>query len=207
MAEEFIQINIAFMPPVDVAEAAAKLSAEIAQKEEAHFVLDSQNFYPHMTIYSPEYPAHNLDKVLATLQELAQKLSTTKFSFKEVTTEERWIGIEFKLTDEIRNIHESIVGEMNALREGHLREKYVTGDDSEHTTEQKENIQKYGAPSLMGLYHPHLTLTRLKDEKIAEKLAPEIQWSIPEFKSDRIGAFKMGEHGTCIELIQEFKLG
>ena len=207
MTDEFIRINIAFRPPADIAEAAAKLSAEIAQKEEAHFVIDSQNFYPHMTIYSPEYPAQNLGKVLSALGEILKKFSEVKFIFKKVTTEEGWIGIEFELTDEIKKIHESIVGEMNALREGHLREKYLIQDGSEHSAEQKENIQKYGLPSLMGLYIPHLTLTRLKDEKIAEKLTQEINWPIPEFKADKLGAFKMGDHGTCIELIQEFKLG
>lgn len=207
MADEFIRINIAFKPPVEIAEQVAKLSKEISKKEDTYFFIDSKNFYPHITIYSPEYPTHNLEKILLNIEELSKNLSAVKFVFKKVISSQGFIGTEFDYTEEIKNIHESIVKNLNAFREDRIREKYADSYNMKFSEEKKQNIQKYGYPNSMSLYHPHLTITRLKDENIARKVADEIQWLDKEFIVDKIGAYKMGENGTCVELIKNFNLG
>lgn len=40
----------------------------------------------------------------------------------------------------------------------------------------------------------------------AEKVANEISWKIKNSKADTIAVYKIGEHGTCIELVNKFKL-
>ncbi|MFA4817376.1 MAG: 2'-5' RNA ligase family protein [Parcubacteria group bacterium] len=207
MAEKFIRINVAFKPSLEIAERVAKLSEEISKKEVAYFIINSKNIYPHITIYSPEYPTHNLEKILSNIEELSKNLSTVKFMFKKVITSQGYIGIEFNYTEEIKTIHEAIVKKLNDFREDHVREKYADLYNMEFSDEKKQNIQRYGYPNSMSLYHPHLTIIRLKDEKIAKMVAEEIQWLDKEFMIDEIGAYEMGEHGTCIELIKEFKLG
>jgi 2'-5' RNA ligase len=206
MAEEFVRINIAFKPPVEIAEQVAKLSEEISKKEDVYFVIDSQNFYSHITIYSPEYPKHNESKILEAIEELVKKFSPVKFVPKGIETSQGYIGVKAEYLDEIRKIHESIVEELNPMREGHLREKYINAYNMKFSEEKIQNIQKYGYADSMNFYNPHMTITRLKDESAAEKAAKEINIPFGEFVIDKIGAYRMGENGTCIELIKEFKL-
>lgn len=56
----------------------------------------------------------------------------------------------------------------------------------------------------MNLYRPRLTITRLKDESIVEKIAKNLKWEIPQFIVEKLAVYKMGEHGTCRELVREF---
>lgn len=55
-------------------------------------------------------------------------------------------------------------------------------------------------------FFPHLTIIRLKDFDEADRVVKEIEWEISSFKSDTVAIYKMGEHGTYIELVKEFKL-
>lgn len=206
MEKEFVRLNIAFIPPDDVASEVVKLSGDIGKKEESYFCVDNLNFYPHITIYSPEYPAYNLEKVLDAVAELSKKLAPIKFIFKSIKTGQGFVGVEFNYSEEIKNIHESIVEKLNPLREGHIREKYSASYQMEFSEEKKKNIQKYGYPNSMSLYHPHMSIARLKDEKDAEKIAGEVTWPIKEFMVDKIGIYRMGNHGTCIELTKEVEL-
>lgn len=204
MTDEFVRINIAFMPPADVAGEVARLSMEIGDKEESCFVIDNQNFYPHITIYGVEFPAHNLERVLSDVEELAKNLLAIQFKFKKVATEEGYIGIECEGTEEIANTQKAIIEKLNSLREGHIREK--DRKQNMELSERDRNIQKYGHPDIMSLYKPHVTIIRLQDKQVAQRVAAEIKWPTKEFTLDRIGAFRMGPNGTCVELIKEFKL-
>lgn len=191
------------MPPVDIAKYVAKLSKKISEKEKAYFILDNKNFYPHITIYSPEYPIYNFEKIINRMEKVSKKLSKTKFKFEKLDSIDGYIGTSAYYSKEMRKIHKTIINEFNPLREGYIREKFCNSNISK---EEKENIQKYGHPYLMNLYNPHITITRLKNEKIAKKIAKEIKWSKREFILDKIGIYKMGKNGTCTELIKEFKL-
>lgn len=207
MTEKFIRINIVFKLPDEIAESVAKISQEIAEKNEAVFVIDNKNFFPHITIYSPEYPVNNLEKILSNVEELSKKLLATKFLFEKIITNQGYIGMEFDCSEEIKKIHEAIVEKLNVFREGHVRKKYIDSYGMEFSQEKKENIQKYGYPNSMNFYNSHMTIIRLKDSEKAKKIAEEISWPIKEFMVEKLGAYRMGENGTCTELIKEFKLG
>jgi len=195
---KFVRLNTAFKPPENIAEKAIGLSREISKNNEVFFVLDGIQFYPHITIYSPEYPEKNLDKMLEKVAEIASTTEKFKLTLKGISSSQGFISIKFDYTQEIKKIHEGIVLELNSLREGHIREKYTADDyKMSFTQEQQENIKKYGYPDSMSLYSPHLTIIRLKDESLAKTISEEIKWDIPEFTVEKIAIYKMGEHGTC----------
>jgi len=205
---EFIRLNVVFKLPKSVAKKAISLSREISKNNEALFVLDGIRFHPHITIYSPEYPAKNLDKILQKVEEIVNKTKKPTLVFKKTDAHKGFIGIEFNCLTEIKKIHEMIVAELNPLREGHIREKYTNNDYKVGLVpEQQENIKKYGYPDSMSLYIPHLTIIRLKDESLAETILKEVRWGIPEFTVNKIAVYKMGKHGTCRELVKETFLG
>ena len=206
--EKFIQLNIAFSVPKNVAKIAIKLSKEIAEKENVYFMLDNINYFTHVTIYSVEFPESNLKEIIKKLEKLAIDFSPPEFIFEYNKAKSGWISLFFSCSPKIKTLHEAIVKTANPLREGLIREKFKISENIENlSAEQSENIKKYGNPNLMNLYKPHLTITKLKNEQIAEKFASEMSGKIEKFKSDSIGIFVSGKHGTCRKLIKEFKLG
>jgi len=204
---KFIRLNTAFKPSEDIAKKTMDFSKKLGEEHEAFFVLDGVNFHPHLTIYSPEYPEHNLKEVLKTVEEIAKKTNRIKFVFRKIKPHQGFIGIHFEPSSEIKNMHKEIVLKLSPLREGRIRDKYKV-DDFKMTFSPKEQeyIAKYGYANAMELYDPHFTTIRLKNELLAEKVAENLEWDIPEFIIDKIGIYRTGGHGTCIELVKEFSL-
>jgi 2'-5' RNA ligase len=202
--EKFVRLNVAFKMPAEIAQAAIELGKKVAEKENVYFTLDGVDFIPHATIYSPEYPEKNLEKVVEIAEKIAKEFSPIEVEFKNIWPNVGWgyVIASFENSDEIKNIHEKIVTSLNPLREGHTRDK-----DKDALGERKENIEKYGYPTVMNLYDPHITITKLKDENNFEKIVSELDWKIKKFKVDTIMVCIMGEHGTCRKIIKEFKLG
>lgn len=205
---KFVRLNIVLKPPEAVTNKAIALSREVGKDNEVFFVLDGVQFYPHITVYSPKYPESNIDKVLNAVEEIANNTTSFKFWFQKVSSEQGSIVIEFNYSPAIKSFHEITVQKLNPLREGHIRKKYQEGSDyhMSFSLEQKENIKKYGYPDSMSLYSPHLTITRLKEESLAGAVLKSINWDITQFTVDKIAVYKMGEHGTCKELVKEFNL-
>lgn len=206
-ANKFTRLNITFKLPESVAEKAISLSRKISKNNETIFVLDGIQFHPHITIYSPEYPEKNLDKVLEKVAEIASNTEKVNLVSKGISSDQGFISVEFNYTPELKEIHEESVLKLNSLREGHIREKYTADNyKMRFTLKQQESIKKYGYPDSMSLYFPHLTVIRLKDELLAKNISEQIRWDIPEFTADKIAVYKMGEHGTCRELVKKFNL-
>ena len=201
----FVRLNTVFIPPEEVSEKAIELSKVIGNQADTYFILDGINFYPHITIYPPEYPEENISKVLEVVEKTSGSLNSLKFKFKNIDSGQGYLGVAFEHSEEIQQTHEKIVSALNPLREGRVRDKYVEYY-MEFNSGQLQNIEKYGYPGAMDLYNPHLTITRLKDENEAKEILSTIKWDILEFMVNKIGVYKMGEHGTCRELVKEFNL-
>ena len=200
-----IRLNTAFIPPEEVSEKVIELSKAIGGSSETYFVLDGIQFYPHITIYPPEYPGEKVSEVLETVEQVSKSFSPIKFKYSRIGSLQGYVGISLENTLEIKAIHQQIVEALNPLREGRIREKY-SEYQMQFTTAQLKNIEGYGYPDAMNLYDPHLTITRLKDEDKLEEAISAINWDILEFIVDKIGVYKSGEHGTCRELVKEFNL-
>jgi 2'-5' RNA ligase len=207
LANEFVRFNIALKPPIKIAEKAMALSQEIGKGHKAFFVLDSKTVYPHITLYSPEYPKKNFDKILIGVKELAKRIEHFNLTYQQFITKQGFINISFNLSPEIKKLHEEIVAKFNPLREGHYKKKYDAPDyRMELSPEKIANIAKYGYPAAMDLYYPHLTIIRLEDEKEAEAVTRNLAWDIHQFTAATISVYKMGEHGTCVEPILDVRL-
>ena len=205
--EKYLRLNIALKPPQNVANKIIELSKQLGKDYNSVFILDGKNFYPHITVYSPEYPEDNINKVLEGVGEISKKFSEVALNYKEMKAGQGFIGVSFELTPEIKKLHESVVEKFNLLRDGHIRKKYEASDYKMRMSEEKkQNIAKYGYPSSMSLYSPHLTIIRLEDEQEAERVVRDLEWNTKQFVVDTIAVYKMGENGTCIEPVKEVSL-
>lgn len=204
MDNRFVRLNTVLMIPDHVASDVIALSKSLGEHNDAHFVLDGKDYYPHITLYSPEYPTHNLNEVFNRVQNIATNQKSIQCAIGDIRTGEGFISLEVELTKELNGLHTEVVAALNPLREDHVREKYVTDYQIQFSDEKIENIKKFGYPNSMSLYRPHLTVIRLKDKEKAEALALHIDFSKMRFVADKIGVYEMGEHGTCRKLLKEY---
>ncbi len=199
------KINIAFRAAKNIESDVIGLSQEIGKKSDSCFILDGINFYPHITIYASIFSKSNLSNVLEKVGDFVRKINSINFKFKNITSGQGFISLNFDLSDEIESIHREIVELFNPLREK------ITEDDLKDynmvfNQEQKKNIINYGYPDAIDLYLPHMTIIRLKDEKMAKDIAKEIKWNNEKFKARSIVCYLMGDNGTCNQIIKEFNL-
>lgn len=207
MDNQYIRLNTVLKPPEYIAEKIIELSQSIGKKQPAEFILDGRNFFPHLTLYSPEYPLRQINEVIKKVESLTKQLNPVEMKFEGLKSNQGFIVLDFVLTPALKKMHETIVEALNPLRQGHHREKFDAPDyQMKMSVEQRDNIIKYGYPDAMNLYQPHLSVIRLKDEKVAKEIGKKIAWPAKEFIIDTLGVYKMGKHGTCIELVAEFKL-
>ncbi len=203
---DYIRLNVALYPSEEIRDKAIAISKEIANSQDVHFQLDGISIIPHVTLYSPEYPSKNLDKILSVIKDISEKTQSLHVKPLRIDQCDGYIGVELEPSDQIINLHNKIVDSLNPLREDHYRDSYMTLVESNLQDERTQNIRDFGHPTVKGRYRPHLTLIRLKDEQEAEEVRSKIEWPMEPFQIDTLGVFKMGSHGTCTELIKKFQL-
>ncbi|MCD4760934.1 DUF1045 domain-containing protein [bacterium] len=208
MKEKYIKFGLSFQVPSEVSKKAITLSKELGSKNKAKFILDGQNFYPHLTIYPPHYPAENLPKIINSVEGIIQDAGVIKMVFSEVGSKNGYVAIYFQLTPEIKALHKNLVEVLNPFREGYINPKYSEAAKMERFTSQEiVNIKDYGYPYVMDCYyHPHLSLIRLEDVEQAKAVINDVEWNIKEFKVDKLILHRIGDNGGAIEVIKEFNL-
>ncbi len=205
---DFIRLNIAFVLPDEVSELAIKLSQGISKEYETYFALDGENYFPHVTIYSPEFPKKNIHEIFRKLEDLVHSSpGLSFFPFVFFAEEKGFVDIEIENTIELYEFQKRVVEELNGFREGHLRDKYRNGEYlSKLSDDEKRNVEKYGYPLVMNLFRPHITLSRLVDESKNKEIVSNLNVQLNPFEVEEIGIFEMGKNGTCTNLVRKFKL-
>lgn len=202
-----LRINVAIRPSQKIEAEIINLANRISLRKKVSFKVDGVNFYPHITLYSPAFPIKNANKVLETVARILAKFSDFSEELSEFQSDWGYIGFKVNLSREIKLLHEALVLGLNHLREGCLREKYKDEEALKNFSQkQRENIRLYGYPDVMDLFAPHLNLVKFVDEKEAQRIVKKLTWPAENFLVKRIAAFKMGAHGTCVEIIKDFFL-
>ncbi|MFZ3054931.1 MAG: 2'-5' RNA ligase family protein [Minisyncoccales bacterium] len=187
-----LRINLAFKLPKEIAKKAIFLSKKIGKNNDSFFVLNGIDAYPHITVYAPIYQESKIDEVFKNVK---QEEINLELNFKGISSSQGFISLNFETSPGIQKFHEKIVKTLNPSREKDIS----NGSDynMDFDEKQKESIDKYGYPDAMKLYSPHLTIIRLKDEKLAKNLAKNIKWDINQFVVNEIELYKMGDNGIC----------
>ncbi|MCA9382217.1 DUF1045 domain-containing protein, partial [Candidatus Dojkabacteria bacterium] len=176
---------------------------------DCHFVLDSKNFFPHITLYSPEFPIHNIANLKSEVVDIASTVNRLKLKLNPIATkQDGYIGLRIENTTEIHSLHKKVVDKLNPFREGILRNKYSDRTRLVNfTSEQLSNIHSYGYPDVMKLYDPHITITKLIHNEDSEQVDNLVKPNLIISSAEKLGIFEMGEHGTCIRKLEEIVIG
>jgi len=97
-----------------------------------------------------------------------------------------------------------VISAINPIRDG-LRENDKARLMSA-TGELRENLEKYGYRGVGELFRPHMTFTRFANGRAIDVSSlPDSHEFSGEFLT--LGLFEMGDNGTCVRKIAEYKLG
>jgi len=208
----FIGVKVVFEIPTEVADEAVKLSKFIAKNRKVFFTLDKHLLYPlqvhpHITIYDPEFPEHNLDSIIENTRQIARKSKPVQLAFTNMGFNDGGYAIaNFALTPEISRFQKNIINGLDSLREGHVMDSIKDLMSSEPNHDMNY-MDKYGAVHIFEFYKPHLSLTRFQNAADAKALTVHAEWNVKTFTCDRIGVYLCGDHETLKEPLEEFLLG
>lgn len=205
--EAMTGLNIVLLPDRKVFNKALTYSYNITRRFSHEFVLDSERFRPHITLYQGHYPNRNIEKLISSLEEM-------KNPSKEVVVEmndfqlshDTFIFWNSKKTPELQNLHERILTIANPFREDNIppitKELYPTLSDIE-----KRMVDTTGSILNKELFHPHITLTRLKHKEDGGDVLKSIgKGEEMSFVPYSIAVAHLGAHGTISDIVNEIPL-
>ncbi len=199
--------DVVLLPTSELATKAIEAS-KTTKKYDSFFTLEYGAFYPHMSLYMFQLNETDISKVEEVLAKIAKDTKAVSAKATDYRLGEGfgagYVDPEYEVTEELSGLQNRVIEVVNPIRAG-MRESDVRKmQDAEGL--KLENLQKYGYPAVGTLFRPHITLTRLKEHnpKVLDLLPQDISTFSGVF--DRLGLFEMGENGTCIRKIAEFKL-
>ena len=209
MLHKFIRINTILIPQDDIQDQLVKLAKKITRGKKELFRIDNKNFFAHITLYSPEYPTCNLEKVTSKVKEISENKSKIVLEFDDFYTGWGFVGLGFKKNAWVDNLQKVILKELNPLREERIREKYDSEIiEGKYSKEEVNYIMKYGYNNVLNSFHPHLTLARFGSEDVAQGVKNNIKKNILPSKIafPYLAISEMRPNGTCTKVLKKFKL-
>lgn len=202
-----IPCDIVLLPASELAIKAIEASKATRQYD-SFFTLENGAYYPHMSLYMFQLDETDTTKVEEVMAKIAKDMKAVSAKATAYRLGEGfgvgYVDSEYEVTKELSDLQDRVIEAVNPIRAG-MRESDVRKmKDAEGL--KLENLQKYGYPAIGDLFRPHITLTKLKEHnpKVLDLLPQDVSTFSGVF--DRLGLFEMGENGTCIRKIAEFKL-
>ncbi|MEK6951382.1 MAG: 2'-5' RNA ligase family protein [Nanoarchaeota archaeon] len=207
MKVDAIDLNVVLFPDEKTRQTVIEWSNDLSQKFDTYFVLDGINFNPHITLYQARYPVKNQEEIMKRIESFVKKthpFTVTMKGFSHHWGFRGFIFADVEVAPQLRTIHDSVVDSLNELREGEIASTVKALTDL--TKEQKDAVDKYGYIFAKDTFTlPHITLTRLKDPKQADKALRSLEALSPfSFFARTIAIAPTSEHGTCPQPIKTF---
>ncbi|OGK24951.1 hypothetical protein A3A46_00855 [Candidatus Roizmanbacteria bacterium RIFCSPLOWO2_01_FULL_37_13] len=208
MKNQLFRINIALKPPQNVKNYIVSLSSKLSSMGKAYFILDGKKYSPHITMFAPVISTDLTDKIKESLKKITSNIAPIHCKFVRMESHQGYIGAKIALTSQMLLLKNNIVASVNPfiIMEPPLPYKDAQDYQMKFSNQSLESIRRYGSVAMRN-YTPHITISRLEDEKEAKKIAQKIIFKIDNFIVSSVGLYQMETSGTCVKLIKEFFLG
>lgn len=205
--ESAVQLNIAIIPDAGIQEKALRLSGLISRNFDTHFVLNTEDLIPHITISQARYPERNLGKVIDIVRNATIKVKPFRIDLHIFDVRlGQFVFWNAERTSNLVAFHKQVVDATNPLREGLVIEHVAAMEGL--SPEDASDREKYGALLIGPHYQPHITLTRLKKTTEVEKITRVIgKGKQDQFDVAKIIIGYLGNHRTVNGIIEEIPLG
>lgn len=170
-------------------EHAIKINQQIAEKNKGglKFVLDKEKHPPYVRLYEVVLPKHNVETAVDRMRKLAEKMPQFDLHWAQVEETENFVAIWGHADESIKLFQETVLLELDSLREGFFKEKYIKEIDQQKFTEaEKKSFIKWGSPWAEP-YIPHMILAKSKSVFNVNAYIP-----VWEFKSCTLSGLFVG---------------
>lgn len=152
-------------------------SVKYQNNHNSPFVVDGKKYFPHLSLYLFTVPSTNRSKLLPLANKLAKTIKPFKAKIAQVTASENGlVMLEFEKVAELDNAHQIAVSLFNPIRKHTLRLKY--NDKNYFASLPKKDqalLNKFGHKYVYQNYHPHISVTLLKDPKVRQEATKELE--------------------------------
>ncbi len=208
MLEQATALNIVLLPDEQTSNLTRVLSRQLATRFNTEFRLDEEHL-PHITVYQGYYPDRNLPQLKNGLLAFAAQQRFIEVSMRGFQIWGNTIVFwNCDRTPHLQTLHDGTLVIANPLREGLVppNAAILTG----LSNEDKDNLAKTGGVLNGPKYHPHVTISKLKDPNHGLNALGVIEGMSPQtmsFTADRLYLSTLSDHGTVSAIIEEFKFG
>lgn len=184
------------------------LSRKIGEQVDSKIVLNNTDTFPHVSLYQALFPAKNEAKLEEGIAQILATVKPFTITFNAKSVVLNTLFIDAVRSPELQRLHESLVDNLNNLREGlNEAEKMAKDVGGELPAYALESMEKYGMWAAKEHYMPHVTVARCFDsEEMNRAMA-----LVPEPVSyqaivSKISLIESGPHGTCKKVLKRLIL-
>jgi hypothetical protein len=205
----FTRLNTILLPDKNFTNKILKTALSITKGKETEFVVDNKNYFVHLTIYSPEYPTKNIEKVIEEVKNYSKNIHPYTLSIKQFIEGEGFVMIDFDESIKMKSVHKQFIQSLSPLREGRIRDKYKAEIEAgKYPPKQIRLINQYGYHNVEKYYEPHLSICKFSKRELA---LGEVNKLNSDFKCEEIviqslAVAEMGPNGTCTKILKCFDL-
>lgn len=194
--------DVVILPSSELAEKAIAASS-LLEPYDSLFTLELGKYFPHASLYMLQLKQTDLDKVQGLLSDIAKEFRSLSLRAERFYQAQCYVDVEYEKSGQLIQLQQKVVAALNPIRDG-MREK-DKARMAEATGLALANFEQYGYKYVGELFRPHITFTRLSEEK------PDFEAVLPALSSfdgafTRIGLFEMGDNGTCVREIGSWEL-
>jgi hypothetical protein len=191
---DLIALDVAVLPPPDVAARAVALSGALPAGESPPLRLDGDHL-PHITLMQLFARTNELEMVLSKVDEIVRPLAPLRLG---VTgggqgTNSVWMTIE--KTPELERLHERLMEALRGLERPDGGTGAFFGDDAR--LKDVLWVAGYRLKSSFHHYEPHITLGHGSEP-------PDVEPST--FQADTVAVCHLGRYCTCRRLLRQWTL-
>lgn len=202
-------VNIGFNISNPLREEIYKISQKIRDEYGSDWWVDDIRYHLHFPLFLMECPEQNRHKLIQVAKEFVKNLQPIEVKSNNIfASESGLIMISFAVSRQLLEFHERCLELFNPIREDFQREKYQDQVFLNSLPEvDRKNILKYGHIWVLEKYQPHITIARIKDKSLAQRVVSEYRNLFLD-KSSELERFQIhepifGPNGKTILLVDE----
>lgn len=194
--------DVVILPSSELAEKAMRAS-KLLEPYGSLFTLETGKYFPHASLYMLQLKEADLYQVKELLAGIANDFNNLRLDAERFYQAQCYVDVEYGKEEQLVRLQREVVDALNPIRDG-MREKDKPRM-LEATGFALANFEQYGYKYIGELFRPHITFTRLSEEKSdIEAVLPALNNFDGTFT--RIGLFEMGDNGTCVRQIGSWNL-
>lgn len=203
-----IKLNIALRFEDEILQEIADTMSELDGRYETKYIVDNQEYIPHITLFQGLFPSKNIDGISQLLRDIAGNTTSFTLKVRNLNNFKSSIWVNFIKSPETLNLHDKITDGVQEFREGLVEPQFEKTHPvyQSLTITRRKMADEFGYPHVKEMFEPHISLMKLVDRELVYVVLDRINWRIREIPIKKLAIYEAGEEGVCKKVIEEFEL-